>query len=538
MMRRRKLEIKSIFLSLGIFALMILSSTGYSSIVDPSVNDEVVIYEKSVGISGEKAIKADIQLQTLDTEGLVLSAETQITSSEFDESYPAFDIDYGGNPFLLYQSYESMGSSKIYIQRSLDGGATWPEELAAFWEIPDLTPIKPDVDFTTGNRAFGTNEFEGYDPVLYYADYVNIEDTSSYALYSFDRSGYSTYVSETDVAANKSGAVGLAFICDYQGTEYYEDTMEIFWNADNFADGTAQGVYWMNKDSSGNSIPRSHLCGDAGDKIFFCYESKELGKTSRVWATYSKVDVNTTYQDWKTSLISGSSSYNCTYPDISVTDAKAYCVYMSDVNGSQDIYVAVTTGGTSWKRYKVADSLDDELYPVISANGEKATCLFTKNGNLYKTSTDDSGVTWSTPVQVNSAQNSVAEAYQNYDCEGTYGIWTDARNGNDDLYFDVVGSAPLLTIDTVQGGFGVKASISNIGTAPAEDELWSIDIVGNLVFAGVHTEGNVSVPAGGSATVSSGLILGFGRVLITVTVGDATKIVSGFVLGPFMLSVK
>lgn len=537
MMRRRKLEIKSIFLSLGIFALMILSSTGYSSIVDPSVNDEVVIYEKSVGTPGEKAIKADIQLQTLYTEGLGLSAETQITSSEFDESYPAFDIDYGGNPFLLYQSYESMGSSKIYIQRSLDGGATWPEELTAYWEIQDLTPIKPDVDFTTGNRAFGTNEFEGYDPVLYYADYVNIEDTSSYALYSFDRSGYSTYVSETDVAANKSGAVALAFICDYQGTEYYEDTMEIFWNADNFADGSAQGVYWKNKDSSGNSIPRSHLCGDAGDKIFFCFESRELGKTSRVWATYCKVDANTTYEDWKTSLITGSSSYNCTYPDISVSDARAYCVYMSDVNGSQDVYVAVSTGGVSWKKYAVADTSDDEMYPVISANGEKATCLFMKNGNLYKTSTEDAGVTWNSPVQVNSVLNKVVQEYQNVDCEGNYGIWTDNRNSNNDLYLDVVTSAPFLTIDKITGGFGVKAILSNIGSAPAENDFWSIDITGNMVFAGGHAEGNVSLAVGESKTVSSGFVLGFGRVSITAIFGDATKTVNGFAVGPFILGV-
>jgi len=537
MIERRKKEIKVLLLSLSIFALLILSSTGYSYTIYPQVNDDGVIYEESVGISGEKAIKADMKLHLIEKDDSTLLAETQITSSEFDENHPAFDIDSQSNPFLLYQLYENFGSSKIYIQRSSDGGSTWPEDLLGFWEFEDLIPIKPDVDFTDGVHAFGTNEFEGYDPILYYHDYVNIEDPSSYALYYYDRSGYSTYLSETDVAANKSGAVALAFICDYQGTEYYEDTMEIFWNANNFEDGSAQGVYWMNKDSSGNDIPRSHLCGDAGDKIFFCFESKELGKPSRVWATFCKVDANTTYLDWKTALVAGSTTYNCTYPDISVSENRAYCVYMCDINGNQDVYVAVNSGGNLWRRYMVADTSDDELYPVISANGEKATCLFLKNGNLYKTSTDDIGATWSIPEQINSVPNSVVEEYQNIDCEGSYGIWTDNRNDNDDLYFAVVASAPFLTIDEITGGFGVKVSLSNIGSAPAENVLWSIDIIGNLLLAGSHTEGSVSLPVGESEIVSSGFLFGLGRVSIIATFGDATKTVSGLLLGPFLIGI-
>ena len=100
-----------------------------------------------------------------------------------------------------------------------------------------------------------------------------------------------------------------------------------------------------------------------------------------------------------------------------------------------------------------------------------------------------------------------------------------------------MGSAPFLTIDDLQGGFGVKATLSNIGTASAENVVWSIDIEGNLLFVGSHTEGNVSLAVGGSETVSSGFLFGFGRVSIMVTVGDATKLASGFLLGPFMIGV-
>ncbi len=538
-MEKRKAEIKLIFLSLSVLGLMIIPSTGYSHTINPRVSDEFLIYEKAVGISGEKAIKDNMNLRKIETDGSKLSTETQITSSEFDESHPAFDIDYNGNPFLLYQSYEDLSSSKIYIQRSSDGGSTWPEELMAYWELEDLTPIKPDVDFTDGGRAFGTNEFEGQEPLLYFHDYVDIDDPETYALYYFDRSQYSTYISETDIAANKSGRVALATILDYEGDEYYQDTLLISWDANNFDDQAADGgVYWKNKDNAGNDIPRSHLCGDAGDKIFFCYESKELGKNNKIYSAYCQIDENTVYSDWKTQIVAGGLTYNCTYPDISVSENRAYCTYMCDVNGNQDIYVAVTTSGNSWNRYKVADTSDNEMYPVISANGEKATCLFMKNGNLYKTSTEDIGVTWSTSEQINTVPNTVVEEYQNIDIEGSYGIWTDNRNGNNDLYFDIVGLAPLLTIDEIKGGLGVKVSLSNIGNGPAENVFWSIDITGGILLAGSHTEGRLSLPVGSSETVKSGFIIGLGRVLIIATFGDTTKTVNGFVLGPFIIGVK
>ena len=77
--------------------------------------------------------------------------------------------------------------------------------------------------FRLVSRAFGTNEFEGYDPVLYFiADYVDIDDSSTYTLSFWDRSGESSYLSETDVAANKSGSCCVSVYLDYQGNEYYE----------------------------------------------------------------------------------------------------------------------------------------------------------------------------------------------------------------------------------------------------------------------------------------------------------------------------
>lgn len=537
-MKNEKRKIKVMYFCIIVSSLMIISSTGYSNTISSKVNDDLLIFEKPVGISGEKVIKTDANFYKIQKEYITLSDETQITSSEFDESHPSVDIDYNGNPFLMYQSYEEFGVSKIYFQKSSDGGTYWPDDSIWVSEIGELAPIKPDVDFTDGIRAFATPEFEAQDPLLYFYDFVDIDDDQTWELYYFDRSGYSSYISETDVAANKSGSVALGSILDYEGDEYFEDTLLITWDADNFADGTADGgVYWRNTDSDGTSIPRSHLCGDAGDKIFFCFESKEIDRPASIYSAYCKVDENTLYTDWDSSVVARSPSYNCTYPDISVSGKTAYCVYMSDINGNQDIYVAVTSSGTLWKKYKVADTLDDEMYPVISANGEKATCLFIKNGDLYKTSTEDEGKTWSTPIKINTESNTVVEEYQNIDIKGSYGFWTDNRDFNDDIYFDIVGLEPILTIDEIKGGVGVTVSLSNIGNAPAEEELWTIDILG-LLLIGSHSEGTISIPVQSTKTVKSKFIFGFGKVTIIATFSEVTKTATGFAFGPLILAVK
>ncbi len=185
-----------------------------------------------------------------------------------------------------------------------------------------------------------------------------------------------------------------------------------------------------------------------------------------------------------------------------------------------------------------ANFSEDELYPVISANGDEATILFMKNNNLYKTSSDDSGETWCAPDQVNDVSDTVVEEYRNVDVKSNFGIWTDERNGNNDLYFDTVGSSAILNIESVSGGFGLSATVSNVGNAPAEDVEWSIDIDG-LVIIGSHKEGTIDLlEADDSATISTGFILGLGKATITIAAGEVSTEASATILGPFVLGLS
>jgi hypothetical protein len=94
-----------------------------------------------------------------------------------------------------------------------------------------------------------------------------------------------------------------------------------------------------------------------------------------------------------------------------------------------------------------------------------------------------------------------------------------------------------LNVGEISGGWGVTAMINNTGTAEATNIPWSIYFCSGLVFIGGFTEGTINVPAGGETTISSGLVFGIGPGSITVTAGGASKIVSCFILGPFILRI-
>ena len=91
----------------------------------------------------------------------------------------------------------------------------------------------------------------------------------------------------------------------------------------------------------------------------------------------------------------------------------------------------------------------------------------------------------------------------------------------------------------IKGGFRVSADITNTGTGTLTDVEWSIDLEGGLILAGEHTEGVISelVP-GGTTTIKQSTLYGIGRTTITVTVGDASRQATAFILGPLVLGVQ
>jgi len=229
-----------------------------------------------------------------------------------------------------------------------------------------------------------------------------------------------------------------------------------------------------------------------------------------------------------------------TEADVASSGSKVCVVY---VQGG-DVKCSYSTNGAGYEpehNWQVSTVATGATAPAVYMTGDNVYCAYVKDGNVYRTESNDAGATWGTPEQVNDVDGTASGEADSVAIIDTGVIFTDTRNGAKDIYFGGGQAAPLITVNSVSGGFGVSAEIANEGTADASNVEWTIKIDAPLIIlpSGGETSGTINtVIIGGTDTISSGLVLGFGKATITVTAGGASKSASGFVLGPLVLGVS
>ena len=121
---------------------------------------------------------------------------------------------------------------------------------------------------------------------------------------------------------------------------------------------------------------------------------------------------------------------------------------------------------------------------------------------------------------------------------GSYNVKVKAKDSNDvesgwsPAHAITITAGPTIEIGAITGGlFKVKAVIKNTGGGAATDVSWKIELTGGLIILGKDSFGTIAtLNAGANQTVSSKLILGFGKTVITVTAGTDTKTQNATVL--------
>lgn len=93
-----------------------------------------------------------------------------------------------------------------------------------------------------------------------------------------------------------------------------------------------------------------------------------------------------------------------------------------------------------------------------------------------------------------------------------------------------------IEIGDITGGlFKVSAAIKNTGGAEATNVQWSIKLTGGLIILGKESTGMIpTIAAGETSYVSSKLILGLGKTVITVSAETATRSLNATVLLVFI----
>lgn len=122
---------------------------------------------------------------------------------------------------------------------------------------------------------------------------------------------------------------------------------------------------------------------------------------------------------------------------------------------------------------------------------------------------------------INTTGMTQGATYQTY-------IHIESNGGNKVfLIWFIIGTEPNIEIKTITGGlYRISALITNTGTADAMGVDWNIGLGGNgMIILGKETKGKlVAVPIGGERTITSGLILGLGHVVVTVTAQNSETV--------------
>ena len=548
-MKKRK-KVIGIGILLLVATLMVNGSrSAYDIFDDKAVNPYGIIESCAVRGPTVKVMHLSNKIIRFRSQ-LNINGDVRVTDSENDELHPSIAVASDGSMLVLYENYVSFADGDIMIATSLDG-QTWT--IGQPFEIPDLRESYPTIDIVSSREAIGTwvpdvrdGEAGG---VSYYAMFDDITDSSTWTYGSVDWGSYGFQYYQSAAVAG----YGLpdkpteyfngiwAWTCDVDYSEYEEDHSYIYSFLTD--DGSVTIIFHFNLDYDAYNISADI---DQSNGMMYLvmegYSEKDPSKV-RIRASYFQIDPSRGEDWWRASK----RTYfipreQAIHPDVSAAGGSVYIVaeQIEEGNNHNIICAYSSNDGKRWDTSVIANTSAQETNPsIIAYPGGKATCIFIKDGDLYVSHTIDGGATWSEPQKVSDSP-SVSKGHHTADItQGGYIVWTDNRSENLDIYFDNAGypPAPIFDIKSISGGFGVKATIANIGTADAENVEWSITFDGQ-VFIGKEKSGTITIPAGREATIKSGFILGIGPATVTINVGGTTKTASCFVLGPLVLGVK
>ena len=453
-----------------------------------------------------------------------MGVDFQLIGLDTDDVSPSLAADRIGG-VMVAADIESPDptATTVGFKYSSDNGVTWPsdEEIVVFdfgGNFPDID--LPDLDYN-GIGAFGTL-VPISDTYMWTMGFPDVSDPeagggwSAIAWTTPNPVNYATGAGVNEPYAPNSWAKGIVVASvDEPGRDY---DWYCLWQT---GEGSASSIHYPNELPW--DVGRIEGCVDLTTGRFYdVYEySNYEGYADGLLIEWVTLDgTNNWWQgDWSEKWIETGGYAN---PDIIADDGNCYVVYEQN----QEIMCTYThNNGGSWQTRRITIAVEIERFPEITIDPDgNPACIFTLAQELYVINSVDGGATWSIPEQVNDNPGTVVAEYGCADLDYIFSAWTDDRNVNDDIYFDILGAPPPLpelNITSISGGLGVSATIKNTGDASATNVIWSISVTGGF-FGRIDKTAEGTIPTlavdAESDSPKTGIFFGLGKIVAEVTV--------------------
>ncbi len=305
-------------------------------------------------------------------------------------------------------------------------------------------------------------------------------------LFDYDQE-VSVRVSASDLAHNAMAEVSYQFVTEMRS---FGRNVRVSWGPDGFDKGSPATVC----DSAGNIWAVWHA-GAVGERDIY---------VSRKMQGYSEFA-----DPVRLTVDAGDQSY----PDIAVgTDDKLYVTWQDNRRGNWDIYVSTSADGATWSaETRVTDSEDNQVRPAIIVDSQlpdnRAYIAYQDDSagqqDIYVASSTTDFVN-ATEIQVTSAVGDQIDPDIAVDAaDNVYLVWTDGRNGSDDIYGAASNDGPWTNVPVVTGaGSQSSAAIATEASGSVLHFAWVDDTAGNYDICHASSDAMPVAPLTGTDIVN------------------------------------